>query len=153
MKRRGKLLIGLSCALLAAAALGCQMEEEPIVPVRRPSVRTDPCAERLHDVCGQLLLYHGTHRKLPESLEELGAPGSAMEWPPVCPTSGEPYVYNPAGLQIPGQPGRLVLYDARPSHSGMRWGILLSDTGSGGTLAARVLLLPEEAISPSERGP
>jgi hypothetical protein len=150
MKRRGRLRRRLWWIAFAALAAGCQMKGGS-VPTRRPSVRMDPCAERLHDVCGQLLLYHSIHKRLPQSLEELKALGSAEPPQLVCPVSGEPYVYNPNGLRIAGQPGRLVLYDATASHSGMRWGVFVDDPGSGKALTARVILLAEESVSSAGR--
>jgi hypothetical protein len=138
---------GLACCLaLGALAAGCQTPDTSLPSVRRPSLQVDPCAERLHDLCGKLLLYHGIHSKLPGTLEELKALGSATLPPLVCPVSGKPYIYHPDGLAIRGWSGRLVLYDAMPSHSGMRWGVLVEDPGSGKTLTARVLLLPEQSV-------
>ena len=123
------------------------MSQTSVPSRQRPSVQIDdPCAERLHDVCGELLLYHSIHGRLPKSLEELQAL-DVTATPLVCPISGEAYIYNPKGQQITGQPGRLVLYDAIASHSGMRWGIMVDDAGSGRLLQARVILLPEESVS------
>ena len=144
---------GLACWIgLAALTAGCQT----VAPgARRPSAEADPCAERLHDICGQLLLYHSFNNRFPKTLGELKPIDPQQSLPLVCPVSGKPYVYNPNGLRIPGRSGRLVLYDATASHSGMRWGILVGDPGGGGRLTARVILLSEELPSSaggSERG-
>jgi len=153
MNRSGN-LGRLACSLaLGALAVGCQMPETPVPSVRKPSVRIDPCAERLHDVCGQLLLHYSLNKKLPGTLNELKPMGPEAPPPLVCPVSAEPYVYNPDGLRIPGRPGRLVLYDAVPCHSGMRWGILVGDPEGGTTLTLRVVMLPEESVLSAGKQP
>ena len=128
---------------IALAAAGCRTTAPED---RRPSVRMDACAERLHDACGQLLLYYSLHQRLPETLDALATLGAPAPLPLVCPVSGKPYVYRPEGLAVPAQPGRLVLYDAEPSHSGMRWGVLLDGLGTSKRVAARVVLLPDDAV-------
>ena len=141
MNHKSNTLCWVGWLAIAALAAGCKTSDRTSYPVRKPSVKIDPCAERLHDVCGQLLLYHSIHKRLPKTLEELKASDSATT-PLVCPTSGEFYIYNSKGLQISDQLGRLVLYDARASHSGMRWGILVGDADSRKPLQTRVILLP-----------
>lgn len=142
-------LAALVCwAGLAALAAGCQTTAPA---ARRPSVEVDACAERLHDVCGRLLLHYSLHRRLPETLESLAALDPEKPVPLVCPVSGRPYVYDPKGPPIPGRPGRLVLYDPLPSHSGMRWGVFVDDAGDGKGLIARVVLFPEEPPASVEK--
>ncbi len=137
---------------LAVLAAGCQTSEPPMV--RRPSVRKDPCAERLHDLCGHLLLYYSTHGRLPPTLADLKPTGGLPLPPLVCPASEKPYVYDPTGLTIAHQPGRLVVYDPEPSHSGMRWGILVRKTTDGSSPTARVILVDEgEFTSAGGAGP
>ena len=137
--------VALAVALaIVLAAAGCRT----VAPEdRRPSVRMDACAERLHDACGQLLLYYSLHQRLPETLDALATLGAPAPLPLVCPVSGKPYVYRPEGLAVPAQPGRLVLYDADPSHSGMRWGVLVGGAEEGKRLTTRVVLLPDNAVS------
>ena len=144
-------LMALACRVgswaLVALACGCEVTEPAMVPP--PSVRKDPCAERLHDVCGHLLLYYASHKRLPPTLAELKS-ALAMRPPPlVCPASGKPYVYDPAGVSIPGRPGRLALYDPEPSHSGMRWAIMVGTPADGANVTARVILLPESEFAPA----
>ena len=129
-------LIALACVIGLAA--GCQPAEPGLG--RQPSVKKDPCAERLHDICGHLLLYYSTHGKLPPTPAELTSDDGLPLPPLVCPASGKPYVYNPDGVSIPNLPGRLVLYDPEPSHSGMRWGILVAPSADGASITARVIL-------------
>jgi hypothetical protein len=139
----------LACWLAALAlAGGCEPPAPPAT--RRPSVEIDPCAERLHDVCGQMLLYYSSHRALPKTLRELKAAGGQPSAPLQCPVSRKLYRYNPQGLDVADQPGKLVLYDPEPCHCGMRWGIFVIAPASGTLLTTRVILLPDEAIAKAE---
>ncbi|HUT59794.1 MAG TPA: hypothetical protein VNA25_18255 [Phycisphaerae bacterium] len=131
-----------------ALAAGCNVQEStPAPPVRRPSTKIDPCADRLHDLCGRLLLHHSLHGQFPQSLNQLEKTGVGDAAPLTCPVSGRPYVYRPSGLRIPNQPGLLIVHDAEASHSGMRWGILMDEPGSGRPPTLRVILLSEQAFS------
>jgi len=136
------------CGLIAAVLMvGCG--PPPAQPASPPAPRSggyiDPCAQRLHDISGGLLLYYATRRALPTTLSALKDHGAVQLPPLVCPVSKKPYLYNPRGLVIPGRAGRLVLYDAEASHSGMRWGIMVTPP-AGGMIATDVRLLPEGAI-------
>jgi len=133
-------------ASLAAAALAPGCLPPPPRPAR-PNVLTDPCAERLHNLCGNLLLYYSAHKKLPPALEDLISAGSFSRSPAVCPVSNRPYVYDPAGLPLPKRRGRLVLYDPLPSHAKMRWGILVGPPAPGGLITANVVLVSEEELT------
>jgi len=140
---------GFAAVALAALATGCQNPTPP-PEVRRPSLQQDACAERLHDLCGRLLLHYSLHQRLPDTLEALPPLDPANPTPTVCPVSGEPYVYKPEGLRIPGQPGLLVLYDPQPSHAGMRWGVFVDKVSGGNRLTARVLLVADDAVRSAE---
>jgi hypothetical protein len=50
-------------------------------------------------------------------------------------------------------PGLLIVYDATPCHSGMRWGILVEETGKSEALTARVVLLCEKALQAAAKNP
>src|SRR4029079_15400995 len=74
---------------LLAALAGCKAPGKPqaakssanITPQSRPApvpvdattpiLTADPCANRLHDICGALLLYYAVYRQLPGQLNEL----------------------------------------------------------------------------------
>lgn len=156
--------------LIGAALAGCQAQpgpagrgradrvEQPDAPQQAqspdartpagPSINTDPCATRMHDLCGPLLLYYLTNRRLPERLEELstmlGADGTA---PIACPVSNRPYVYNPDGLLMPETRSRVVIYDPAPSHYGIRWGVsIVEPQEPTGALVAKVIALPESTF-------
>jgi hypothetical protein len=146
---RGRFLARLACgALLAAVAAGCQTAAPA---ARRAGVDIDPCAERLHDTCGRFLLYFSINGRLPDTLDELTRVDSQTLPPLVCPTSGKPYVYNKDGPRVPGRAGRLVLYDAEPVHSGMRWGILADVAAEGRPPTLRVILVPETPVFAAEK--
>jgi hypothetical protein len=139
MNRSHEVLCLACCVVLAVVAQGC---DGPVSSSRGPGAVIDPCAERLHEICGRLLLYRSSNGALPKTLADLQAPGAATP-PPECPASGKAYVYNPEGLKVPGQVGRLVLYDPSPVHSRMRWGVVVGEGGMGQPLTATVVLLPD----------
>ncbi len=150
-RRRG--LAALAAVIVAIVAGGCQMP----AAARPTSPTIDPCADRLHDFCGRLLLYDSLHHQLPPTLGDLQAVDPEPMPPPVCPTTGQPYVYNRAGLPIPGRDGLAVLYDAVPV-SGMRWCVMVEAVKPGEPLTARVIPLPDlpafsAGVVPSPRLP
>jgi hypothetical protein len=130
----------LAAVLVALAAAGCQM---PAAAGRPSSATIDLCADRLHELSGRLLLYYSLHQELPPTLEDLRGVDPAPMPPAVCPTSGRPYVYNRAGVKVPGRDGLAVIYDWTPVHAGMRWCILVEKAAPGEPLTARVLLVPD----------
>ena len=142
---------GVALSLALAVTLfftGCQTS---VRNQRELDLATDPCASRLHDICGHLLLYYAVNKRLPQDLDGLRAGIGSADVPPLtCPVSGRDYLYHTAGLRVPGRSGRLVLYDASPAHSGMRWGIVIVGAGGAGPLSTRVILLPEERIRAAE---
>jgi hypothetical protein len=144
----------LAVTLLAA---GCQGPGQTAPPSRTaasqpadvaPITNTDACASRLHDLCGPLLLYYAIHKQVPDRIEELGqVPGFEEVRDFTCPVSGRPYVYNPAGPAGLEAGSRVIIYDALPSHSGMRWGVSVAAPGGGAPLIAKVIALPESRFA------
>lgn len=144
---RNAVAVLLCCGLALSVLGGCGSHDRAAAPeTRRPSVQEDPCAQRLHDLSGRLLLYYSQRARLPASLDALPPLDPADPTPAVCPVSGLAYVYAPAGVRVPDYPGRLVLYDAQPSHAGMRWGVFVDTATAGGHLTARVLPVAEDAF-------
>jgi hypothetical protein len=108
------------------------------------AVRSDPCAERVHNIGGTLLLYYASHQQMPQRLEEL-KPLADFDQPIelTCPVSGKPYLYAPNGLAAVGKEKRIVVYDAEPSHDGRRWCLFMLPAKPGQALAVEVLEVPE----------
>ena len=103
MERQG--LVDTDCCVIL---VGCQTST-PDIPESGSVI--DPCADRLHDISGHLLLNYSLNQRLLQTLDDLRAASGQAEAPPlVCPVSGKPYIYRPEGLQVSGQVGRLVLY-------------------------------------------
>jgi len=137
--------LGAACVLLAT---GCSM---PAASYRPGGGTVDPCAEKLHDISGRLLLYFAANHRLPVLLDDL--PGVGGVSAAVCPVSGRAYVYDREGLQLPGRSGRLIVYDAAPVHGGMRWGIVIGpEGGKGRPLVAKVILIPEPVVQKALAG-
>jgi len=131
--------LGWGVRIAIILALGCKTLEPAAAP-SRPA--RDPCADRLHDICGRLLLYHSIHGRLPERIEDLqGTSGPGEKLVFQCPASGEPYLYDRDGIGVPGQPGPVILQDKLPSHSGIRWAIAVVMSDPAQPLNTRVVAL------------
>jgi len=135
--------IGL-IALAAAISAGCTYERvEPDPAPLDPALA--PCPSRLHDIAGAILLHYVARQTMPPDLAAIQLAGGDSCPPLQCPVSGKPYVYNPDGLEVPGQVGRVVLYDATPVHDGRRWALVVAQTSPTVALEVRVVLLPKGA--------
>lgn len=122
---------------------GCVVTE-PGRARRHPAL--DPCAERLHDLSGKLLMHHAAHGEMPASLADLDSPGKvAARELRTCPVTHTEYRYDPTGRELPGHPGRLIVYDATPAHDSGRWAVLL--IRGRAPLTTRVVWLPEDAFT------
>ena len=121
----------------------------------------DSCAGRLHDIEGELLEYYRRHQKLPQALQDLRPIAQAFgdEGNYTCPVSGQPYIYVPYGMVIPGDDRRLILYDAVPAHEALvpapggklvveraRWGLLFGDAYGNRPPAAWDIKIPESLL-------
>jgi hypothetical protein len=111
---------------------------------QRPDQVTDPCATRMHDLSGLLLLYYAVNKKLPERLDELEPFADAdMPFQAECPLSGVPYVYVPTAVPPAGSERFLVIYDAVPAHGGLRWGVFITPPVNNQPPETRVLPMSE----------
>ena len=108
---------------------------------------TDPCAMRLHDITGAMLLYYTLHHALPDNLEQL-RPLADLDAPLdfICPVSHKPYLYQPINLAAPGADRRLLVYDPTPVHQGRRWAILAAPVRPGRQVTMWVDLLDEPTL-------
>ena len=148
MKRN---LNSILVSALAIILVGCQMEKVQNEEPRRLGVDNDPCQARLQELGGQFLHFHLINRRMPNSLEELNVSPIEQLPPLECPVSKKRYTYVPYGLTLPGRKDYLVLYDAQPVHSGMRWGLLISAPPPGGkTVIATPLLITDEVVINAE---
>jgi hypothetical protein len=108
----------------------------------------DPCAMRLQDISGVLLQYIALHRHLPTRLEELpplADIGQQLEL--ICPASGKPYEYSPAGLVAEAGSKKIIIYDPTPAHDGQRWCVFMAnDSLTGAAQSVEVLAVPEKSF-------
>ncbi|HEX8339929.1 MAG TPA: hypothetical protein VF624_03375 [Tepidisphaeraceae bacterium] len=141
-----------AAALLVGLCLGgCSTKQQTTTAPRprdtlptAPISNTDACATRMQDMCGGLLLYYNVHRRLPASLDEMKSfPGGADVGDYACPVSRQPYVYVPNGIYLPEKNTRIVIYDAAPTHSNMRWAISIDEPQEDKPLVTKVIALPE----------
>ncbi|MCY2954380.1 MAG: hypothetical protein NTU53_20810 [Planctomycetota bacterium] len=153
-----RLILQLLSLTAALAAAGCQSTRPAASPssggrqgAQQPAA-IDPCAERLHEICGSLLMHYHLYKRLPQQLSDLSALDAIDKpIPLVCPLSGKPYVYDPKGFDLRGKPGRIIIYDPEPSHSFMRWAINVQETD--GPLIADVLDIPEQRFIQRQNAP
>ncbi len=107
------------------------------------AVASEPCAARLHDVAGALLLYYAVNKQLPPTLADLqDSVGADMLLDFTCPDSKLPYVYVPNGLRHPDRPKVIILHDPIQV-KGKRWCILVQPGGPGTAQSLEVLAIPE----------
>lgn len=136
--------------LVALALLGLASCSTVEPPATRTVAPLDPCAERLHDICGRFLLHYAAHQTLPAALDALDAAGETGATPAdklfVCPVTGLRYTYRPEGIPMPGQRGRLMLYDSAPHPDGERLGIVVGPQRPKEPLAAGVTRVPESVL-------
>lgn len=115
-------------------------------------IGTEPCAARLQEISGQLLLYYVGKRKLPESLDELRSYADVDQTPDyTCPVSHQPYIYVPNGLEAPQAGRRVIVYDSTPVHENARWCITMVPAHGKQPLMMDVVKIPElvfEALRP-----
>lgn len=151
MTNRKPMAILWACVAMTLLVGGCKFQAAP-APIKSSGVsidpiELDPCAERLHDICGQLLLYYAVNKDLPRTLGDLRRSHfSETILNLACPVSHEPYIYNREGLPVPDREGKIIVFDTKPCHAGMRWGILLEPAKPGQPLVLRILRAPEAAI-------
>lgn len=132
------------CGLLGALLAGCEM---PPTATTRPAVANapaDPCAERMHDLCGALLLYYMAHHDLPPALEDLAEVDQSIALS--CPATRRPYEYVREGLNVRGETAKLILFEPIPCHAGLRCGILCQPSQPGKPLVLRVARLQDRTI-------
>jgi hypothetical protein len=152
INRNRRLIRHAACvlgALLLTAGCSSNRSPRPGKPAASaPISNTDPCAMRLHDLAGGLLMYQLEHNRLPERLDELkGLPVVPGDVEFVCPVSHQPYLYTSQGLSLARYPGVMVLCDPAPSHAGMRWAVfLLPPAQVGEPMVTKVIAVQEKLL-------
>jgi hypothetical protein len=126
----------------AASPDGSPASNTPQVPIEQ-ALKSDPCAARLHDVSGAMLMYYALHNRLPARLEDL-APFAEPDRPLnfKCPTSGQAYAYVPGGLRSQGDERQIVLHDAAEHAGATRWTIMMQRPRGRQPAAMWVVPLP-----------
>ena len=153
-----KLVTVVAGAALLLAGVACESgpkkRPDPLAGIPKPAGPTPPtlegallsdaCDNRLHDIAGAMLAYYMVHRDLPakfDDLRSLGDLGIQYNW--TCPTTGQPYVYEPAGLHAVKGTKYIVVYDAAPHADGKRNVIFTPEAVRGTTRSFEVLAIPE----------
>ena len=141
--------VTLALAMVLALAAGCTL---PMPPPQRPASRpagpeSDPCAERLHEVAGQLLMFYVEHRQLPDALAQLNLPEAQLS----CPVCKRPYVYDPQGVLLSNLSVRAVLWDPQPCHSGVRWAVVMDEPKPGKPLSLNVIPIAQDPAAGNQR--
>ena len=146
--------LGAIACLAGLLLYGCTTGDGGAAPAdAQPADLTlsDPCAMRLHDLSGALLLYHASTGELPPTLEALRRVPNAIG--PLetfeCPVSSASYVYAPQGVSLLGRVPKVVLFDASPVHDGKRWAVEVLDSTPGSPLVTKVVAIPEETFRKS----
>jgi hypothetical protein len=127
---------------------------EPVIPKgadnrdANPDSLTDPCAARLHDIGGAMLLYYVLHHKMPEKLEDVVPLADAgQSLPLTCARSGQPFQYFPDGLAAPQKEKRIVVFDPTPMGAKKyRWCLMVSPSKPG-SIAVDVIPLAESVFN------
>jgi hypothetical protein len=130
------------CFLTVVALGGCQWPEAPAAPVRTPAERDplDPVAQRMHEVSGLILLFHGAYNRLPASLQELcvatGEDPSAV----TDPATGRAIAYSSSSFASTSSAGKVIAYASPSAGDGACWCITFSE--ATGSAVCRVVPLP-----------
>jgi hypothetical protein len=139
------------CISAAVMGSGCQLPSKPAAPTRAPVERDplDPVAERMHELSGQILLFHSAYKRLPKSLQELCQAVGEDTRAALDPATGRPVAYDPAGFANISGAGRVIAY-ASPSGPGDScW--CISFTEAGGAAVCRVVPLPASDLLSTNR--
>ena len=110
-------------------------------------IEVNPSASRLHDICGEILLYFAVNREMPKTLSDLqSVMDTEVQLDTTSPTSHQPYVYAPQGLIGVGHAKRIIIYDPVPLPSGKRWCVFSADAAPGQAQSLEVVLTPESVF-------
>jgi hypothetical protein len=119
----------------------------PTPPIER-TLKSDPCAARLHEISGAMLEYFAFHNALPKRLEDLQTLGD-LDRPLsfVCPVTGRPYTYIANGLRSKDDTRQIIVFDTVPDALGQRWAIMMQPAQGRSAAAMWVLILTEQVFT------
>jgi hypothetical protein len=138
------------CGLTTGCAAQKPVDQATLAELQIDADVTDPTAEALHDLAGQLLMYEAVHHKLPATLAELKRGDGLLA--AVDPASNLPFVYTPDSARQPKLPGRIVICQPRDQGPAGRWALLLNDLGNQGKVITYVQRVPESMIPKAKDG-
>lgn len=135
-------------------------DRQPVIPAGadnpdvNPDKLTDPCAARLHDVAGALLLYYRVKQQMPPKLEDVRSLGSiAQDLEFSCARNGAPFVYVPNGMASGGKEQRIIAFDPTPvGRPRFRW-CLIASVSNSGALITDVVPLEEKVFNTYHAAP
>lgn len=135
-------------------------DRQPVIPAGadnpdvNPDKLTDPCAARLHDIAGALLLYYRVKQQMPAKLEDVRSLGSiAQDLEFSCARNGAPFVYVPNGMAAVGKEQRIIAFDPTPiGRPRFRWCLIASVTNSG-ALVTDVVPMAEKVFNTYQAAP
>ncbi len=146
---------GLAGLLLGALLVGCAPSTGPsarsTVGPSEPAVPQGPdaSAERLHDVCGSLLLFHASQGRLPDSLAELAAATGLEASRTLDPATGRPFAYARGGFAASAEGASVVVLAEPAPGAAVRWAVAF-EPGRGAS-TCRVVALPASSPDPAAR--
>lgn len=155
----------LACVCMSALTTGCQTTDSKPAPSRaqvkpaaqtagEPNVNTDPTAVHLHDLAGQLLLFHFKHGRLPRKLSELESPdreSGPSRKDTTDPATGQTYAYSPDSQAHAGLNGRVIVYQSVPTNPAGRWALLVGPGQEPDRLILYVARVPEPLLGAATR--
>lgn len=105
---------------------------------------SDPCSIQMQHVEEALATFCAfNHGQLPDTLDQLkdatSDPGLNLN----CPVTGQPYLYSRAGLFLPTDPRRIVLWEPTASHHGSRLCLMVPHLEPGHAVTMELRLIPE----------
>ena len=135
-------ILAAACAMALLA--GCV--SEPVDPApREVPTGLNPTAERLHEICGSILLFHGAYHRMPESLEELRRATGMTPDAIIDPVTRRPFAYVPEGFATSPAGRRAVLLAAPGPGAETCWAVTVLQANR--SLSAKVVALPAEAFA------
>jgi hypothetical protein len=136
---------GLICIALMALALGCAGEPRPVA--RQPEDAPpafDLAAQRLHDITGSLLLFHGAYGRMPTTLQELRLATGLAPHATIDPATEKPFAFSQEGFASSAGGRRLYVLAAPTPQRRTCLGVAITTTP--GAKTGQIEVLPADAL-------